>query len=77
MRWAATSYASVSAALQAAEIGVEEARSVLSAVVKSLWAFLQQLAAWVQELLARLFEFMARDPLALIMLLTDVGILLA
>lgn len=63
--------------MMAADVGVEEARGVLSAIIKSLWAFIQQIAVWVQSLATRVFEFMASNPLAMIMLLTDIGILLA
>ncbi len=60
----------------ASQIGVEEARSIISSVIKSIAMFLAQLSAWVQSLLTKLWNYMATNPLAMIMLLTNVGILL-
>lgn len=66
----------MSVAVSAAAFGTEEARSVISSVIKSVAMFLLQLAHWVQSLLTRLWSYMASNPLAMIMLLTNVGILL-
>jgi len=66
----------VSVAVNAAAFGTEEARSVISSVIKSVAMFLLQLAHWVQSLLTKLWNYMSSNPLAMIMLLTNVGILL-
>jgi len=39
----------VDAAVQAAEYGTEEARSVISAILKSIAMYIQQIAAWLQS----------------------------
>jgi len=67
----------VSAAVQAAEYGVEEARSVISAILKSIAMFVQQVAAWLQSVLSYIISLVAQHPLAFMMLLTDIGILLS
>jgi len=67
----------VGAAVQAAEYGVEEARSVISAILKSIAMFVQQVAAWLQSVLSYIISLVAQHPLAFMMLLTDVGILLS
>ena len=67
----------VGAAVQAAEYGVEEARSVISAILKSVAMFIQQVAAWLQSVISYVLELVAQHPLAFMMLLTDVGILLS
>ncbi len=66
----------MSVAVNAAAFGTEEARSVISSVIKSVAMFLLQLAHWVQSLLTKLWNYMSSNPLAMIMLLTNVGILL-
>ena len=67
----------VGAAVQAAEYGVEEARSVISAILKSIAMFVQQVAAWLQSVLSYIISLAAQHPLAFMMFLTDIGILLS
>ena len=67
----------VEATVQAAEYGAEEARSVISAILKSVAMFVQQVAAWLQSVISYVLSLVAQHPLAFIMLLTDVGILLS
>ena len=67
----------VQAAVQAAEFGTEEARSIISAIIKSIAMFLQQVAAWLQSVISYVLELMAQHPLAFMMLLTDIGILMS
>ena len=67
----------VGAAVQAAEYGVEEARSVISAILKSIAMFVQQIAAWLQSVISYIIGLVAQHPLAFMMLLTDIGILLS
>ena len=67
----------VGAAVQAAEYGAEEARSVISAILKSVAMFIQQVAAWLQSVISYVLSLVAQHPLAFMMLLTDVGILLS
>jgi len=67
----------VGAALQAADIGTETARSIISAIIKSIAMFIQQLAAWLQSVISYVIELAAQHPLAFMMLLTDIGILMS
>jgi hypothetical protein len=67
----------VGATVQAAEYGVEEARSVISAILKSIAMYIQQVAAWLQSVISYVLSLVAQHPLAFMMLLTDVGILLS
>ena len=67
----------VEATVQAAEYGAEEARSVISAILKSVAMFIQQVAAWLQNVISYVLSLVAQHPLAFMMLLTDVGILLS
>jgi len=67
----------VGAALQAADIGTETARSIISAIIKSVAMFIQQLAAWLQSVISYVIELAAQHPLAFMMFLTDVGILMS
>jgi hypothetical protein len=67
----------VEATVQAAEYGVEEARSVISAVLKSIAMYIQQVAAWLQSVISYIISLVAQHPLAFMMLLTDVGILMS
>jgi len=67
----------VDAAVQAAEYGTEEARSIISAIIKSIAMFIQQLAAWLQSVISYVIELAAQHPLAFMMLLTDIGILMS
>ena len=66
----------VDAAVQAAEYGTEEARSVISAVLKSIAMYIQQVAAWLQSVISYILSLVAQHPLAFMMFLTDVGIML-
>jgi hypothetical protein len=67
----------VEATVQAAEYGTEEARSVISAILKSIAMFIQQVAAWLQSVISYVLSLVAQHPLAFMMLLTDIGILLS
>ena len=67
----------VEATVQAAEYGTEEARSVISAVLKSIAMYIQQVAAWLQSVISYIISLVAQHPLAFMMLLTDVGILMS
>jgi len=67
----------VEAAVQAAEYGTEEARSVISAIIKSIAMYIQQIAAWLQSVISYVIELAAQHPLAFMMLLTDIGILMS
>ena len=67
----------VGAALQAADIGTETARSVISAIIKSVAMFIQQVVAWLQSVISYVIELAAQHPLAFMMFLTDVGILMS
>ena len=67
----------VGAAVQAAEYGTEEARSVLSAILKSIAMYIQQIAAWLQSVISYVIRLVAQHPLAFMMLMTDVGILMS
>ena len=67
----------VGAAVQAAEYGTEEARSVLSAILKSVAMYIQQIAAWLQSIISYVIRLVAQHPLAFMMFLTDIGILLS
>jgi len=69
--------AATGAPLQAAEIGTETARSIISAVLKSIAMFIQQVVAWLQSVISYVIELAAQHPLAFMMLLTDIGILLS
>jgi len=64
------------AAVQAAEFGTEEARSIISAVIKSIAMYIQQVAAWLQSVISYVIKLAAQHPLAFMMFLTDVGILM-
>ena len=66
----------VDAAVQSAEYGAEEARSVISAILKSIAMYIQQIAAWLQSVISYIIGLVAEHPLAFMMLLTDVGIML-
>jgi phage-related protein len=66
----------VDATVQAAEYGTEEARSVISAVLKSIAMYIQQVAAWLQSVISYILSLVAQHPLAFMMFLTDVGIML-
>jgi len=46
----------VEAAVQAAEYGTEEARSVISAIIKSIAMYIQQIAAWLQSVISYVIE---------------------
>lgn len=67
----------VGVAVQAAEYGTEEARSVISAVLKSIAMYIQQVAAWLQSVISYIISLVAQHPLAFMMFLTDVGILMS
>jgi len=67
----------VDAAVQAAEYGTEEARSVISAVLKSIAMYIQQIAAWLESVISYIISLVAQHPLAFMMFLTDVGILMS
>jgi len=67
----------VGAALQAADIGTETARSIISAIIKSVAMFIQQVVAWLQSVISYVIELAAQHPLAFMMFLTDVGILMS
>jgi len=67
----------VQTAVQASEFGTEEARCVISAILKSVAMYLQQVAAWFQSVISYVLSLMAQHPLAFMMLLTDVGILMS
>lgn len=67
----------VDAAVQAAEYGTEEARSVISAILKSIAMYIQQIAAWLQSVISYVIRLVAQHPLAFMMLMTDVGILMS
>jgi len=67
----------VDAAVQAAEYGTEEARSIISAIIKSIAMYIQQIAAWLQSVISYIISLVAQHPLAFMMLLTDIGILLS
>jgi len=69
--------AATGAPLQAAEIGTETARSIISAVLKSIAMYIQQIAAWLQSVISYVLSLVAQHPLAFMMLLTDIGILLS
>jgi hypothetical protein len=67
----------VGVAVQAAEYGTEEARSIISAIIKSIAMYIQQIAAWLQSVISYIISLVAEHPLAFMMLLTDIGILLS
>jgi hypothetical protein len=67
----------VDAAVQAAEYGTEEARSVISAILKSIAMYIQQVAAWLESVISYVISLVAQHPLAFMMFLTDVGILMS
>jgi len=67
----------VGAAVQAAEYGVEEARSIISAILKSIAMYIQQVAAWLQSVISYIISLISQHPLAFMMFLTDIGILLS
>ena len=67
----------VGAAVQAAEYGTEEARSVLSAILKSIAMYIQQIAAWLQSVISYIISLVAQHPLAFMVLMTDIGILMS
>jgi hypothetical protein len=67
----------VGAALQAADIGTETSRSIISAIIKSVAMFIQQVVAWLQSVISYVIELAAQHPLAFMMFLTDVGILMS
>jgi len=67
----------VEATVQAAEYGTETARSIISAIIKSIAMFIQQIAAWLQSVISYIISLAAQHPLAFMMLLTDIGILLS
>ena len=67
----------VDATVQAAEYGTEEARSVISAILKSVAMFIQQVAAWLEHVISYVLSLVARHPLAFMLFLTDVGILMS
>ncbi len=67
----------VNATVQAAEFGTEEARSVISAIIKSIAMFIQQVVAWLQSVISYVIELAAQHPLAFMMFLTDIGILMS
>ena len=66
----------VDATVQAAEYGTEEARSVISAILKSIAMYIQQIAAWLESVVSYILSLVAQHPLAFMMFLTDVGIML-
>ena len=74
MSAAATS--AVGATVQAAEFGTEEARSIISAVIKSIAMYIQQVVAWLESVVSYVIKLAAQHPLAFMMFLTDVGILM-
>ncbi len=67
----------VDVAVQAAEYGTEEARSVISAILKSIAMYIQQIAAWLQSVISYIISLVAQHPLAFMIFLTDVGILMS
>jgi len=67
----------VQATVQAAQIGTETARSIISAILKSVAMFIMQVVAWLQSVISYVLRIMAQHPLAFMMLLTDIGILMS